>query len=389
MPNDKIFETDKLDDSEFNLVAPEEPEIRRVGSGEKKKNKYNVLLFIFSFVIAMSVWLYVNNLFDSEHEKTVTLVPVSIIGTEELERKHNMSVISGYDNTVTVVLKGSKADVEKYSAGNIYAYVDVSGIDSAERCTLPIVIEPIPDVSVTVVTPTDIAVYADVIGQREIEVIVKPFYTVDGNYFIDENEITQSVDYVTVTGPVSVLDTISYAVAEANIGKVTSSVKSNTYISLVNEKGAKISNPYLSCSTDIVTVNIPVQMKKEVTLKCDYSSDEFEGYEVTIKITDPTAVISGEVLKISRIEEITIFTLRKSHFDFTGVGDNKLDFVRTVEIKLPEGFKFDGGESKAVIEATITKINPPEPETTEPVTDVTLPIETETSAPAVTEPVVS
>ena len=37
MPNDKIFETDKLDDSEFNLVAPEEPEIRRVGSGEKRK----------------------------------------------------------------------------------------------------------------------------------------------------------------------------------------------------------------------------------------------------------------------------------------------------------------------------------------------------------------
>jgi hypothetical protein len=67
----------------------------------------------------------------------------------------------------------------------------------------------------------------------------------------------------------------------------------------------------------------------------------------------------------------------------------RCDRILPMEIKLPEGFKFDGGESKAVIEATITKINPPEPETTEPVTDVTLPIETETSAPAVTEPVVS
>lgn len=388
MAKDEIFETDKLDDSEFNLAAPEEPEIRRVESNEKKKNKYNVLLFIFSFVVAMGVWLYVNNLFDGEYEKTVTLVPVSIIGTEELERNHNMSVISGYDNTVTVILKGSKAEVNKYSAGNIYAYVDVSGIDSAERRTLPVVIEPIPEVSVTVVTPTDIAVYADVIGQREIEVVVKPYYTVDGTYFIDENEITQSVDYVTVTGPVSVLDTISYAVAEANIGKVTSSVKSNTYISLVNEKGAKISNPYLSCNTDMVTVNIPVQMKKEVVLKCEYNPDEFEGYEVTIKITDPTAVISGEVLEISRIDEITIFTLRKSHFDFTGVGDNKLDFVRTVEIKLPNGFKIDGGESKAVIEATITKQNPPEPETTETNGDVTASPDTEASEPPVTEPVV-
>ena len=164
MPNDEIFETDKLDDSEFNLAMPEEPEIIRVESKEKKKNKYILLLLIFSFVIAMSVWLYVNSLFDGEYEKTVTLVPVSIIGTEELERQHNMSVISGYDNTVTVVLKGSKAEVSKYSASNIYAYVDVSGIDSAERQTLPIVIDPIPEVSVTVVTPTDIAVYADVIG---------------------------------------------------------------------------------------------------------------------------------------------------------------------------------------------------------------------------------
>lgn len=386
MPNDEIFETDKLDDSEFNLATPEEPEIHRVDSKEKKKNKYNLLLFIFSFIVAMSIWLYVNNLLDGEYEKTVTLVPVSIIGTEELERKHNMSVISGYDNTVTVVLKGSKAEIDKYSASNIYAYVDVSGIDSAERRTLPIVIDPIPEVSVTVVTPTDIAVYADVIGQREIEVVVKPYYTVDGNYFIDESEITQSVDFVTVTGPVSVLDTISYAVAEANIGKVTSSVKSNTYISLVNEKGAKISNPYLSCDTDMVTVNIPVQVKKEVALRCDFNPDEFEGYEVSIKITDPTVVMVGEVLEISGIDEITIFTLRKSHFDFTGVGDNKLDFVRTVEINLPEGFKLDGSENKAVIEATITKIVQPEPETTEAGNEVTSPADTDASETPVTEP---
>jgi hypothetical protein len=155
---------------------------------------------------------------------------------------------------------------------------------------------------------------------------------------------------------------------------VTSSVKSNTYISLVNEKGAKILNPYLSCNTDMVTVNIPVQEKKEISLKCDYNPDEFEGYEVSIKITDPTVMVIGEVLEISRIDEITVFTLRKSHFDFTGVGDNRLDFVRTVEIKLPEGFKLDGAENKVVVEATITKIASSEPETTEQTTAETSPV---------------
>ena len=38
MPNDEIFETDKLDDSEFNLAMLEEPEIIRVESKEKKKD---------------------------------------------------------------------------------------------------------------------------------------------------------------------------------------------------------------------------------------------------------------------------------------------------------------------------------------------------------------
>ncbi len=356
----KIYEIDKLDDGAFNLEE-EKPEVKRERKQRKKTS--SILLFIFSFVISIGVWLYVTNLENDSYEKTVTLVPVSIVGADELANKNNMSVISGYDNTVTVTLKGKRSEVNKYSAANIIAYVDVSGIQSSERQTLPVIIDPLPDISVSVVSPSEISVSADVIGEKEVDVVVRPYYTIDGNYFINEDEILKSTDKVTVYGPMSVLNTIEYAVAEANIGKVTSSVKSNTTVVLENGKGNRVQNPYVTCSTNSVEITIPVKLKKTIELFCEYSEEEFEGYEVTVKVTSNKLSVSGEVTVISSLEKLSVFSLKKSHFDFEGTSAGTFEFTRTVAIVLPEGVKNESNTPNVVIEATIRKS--PEPVHTE------------------------
>ncbi len=355
----KSYEINNLDDESFGLneITPEEDNAPRKKT--KKKKTYNILLLLFSFVISVGVWLYVTNLENDSYEKTVSLIPVSIVGAEELEQKNHMSVISGYDNTVTVTLTGKRTDVNKYSAANIYAYVNVSGIQSSERQTLPIVIDPIPDISVSIVGASEISVYADVRGEKEVELIVRPTYTIDGNYFINEDEIQKSVDSVKVFGPMSVLETIKYAVAETDIGKVTSSVTSKTTITLVNDKWNKVQNPYITCDTDSVDVSIPVKLKKTVELFCDYSEEEFEGYEVTVSVTENKLTVSGEVLDVNSLERICVFTLKKSHFDFEGTSAGTFECTKTVPIVLPEGIKNESDTPNVVIEATIKKI--PEP----------------------------
>ncbi len=359
----KSYEIDKLDDREFNLVDDEEKDSEKK---VKKKNNYSILLLLFSFIISMGVWLYVTSLENDSYEKTVTLVPVSIVGSDELEKRNNMSVISGYDNTISVTLVGKRSEVNKYSAANLFAYVDVSGINSAERQTLPVIIDPLPDISVSVITPSEISVYADVIGEKEVEVVVRPYYTIDGNYFINKDEITKSVDTVTVSGPLSVLNTIKYAVAETNIGKVTSTVKSNTTITFENEKGTKIQNPYLTCDTSSVEISIPVKLKKNISLFVDYNSNDFAGYEVSVKLSDYTLAVSGEVLAVNAIERLGVFTLKKSHFNFEGTSDGTFEFIQTIDISLPDGIDNAGDFTQVVVEATIKKI--PEPETEPPVT---------------------
>ena len=133
------YETDKLEDSEPDFFAEEEvQQSDEDGRKIKKQKKFSLLILIFSFVIATAVWLYVESTEEQGYEKVINLVPVDIVGVQELERNNNMSVISGYDNTVNVTLVGKRSDVNKYSANDIYAYVDVSKINSSDRQMLTV-----------------------------------------------------------------------------------------------------------------------------------------------------------------------------------------------------------------------------------------------------------
>lgn len=380
------YETDNLTEAISDDVDTEtEKSERNKKNDNAKGGKHNILILIFSFVIAMSIWLYVMSMEDGEYEKTINLVPVQIVGTTELEYSNNMSVISGYDNTVNVTLKGKRTDVNKYTVNDIYAYVDVSKIDSADRQMLTVSVEALPDVSITVISPTAIAVYADVIDTKDVPVVVKPYYTIDGAYFVDTDKITKSIDFVEVTGPVSVLQNVECAVAESNIGKLTGSVKSTTSIYLVDKKGTKIQNPYLKTDADMVEITIPVYLRKYIKLTYEYDEKVFEDYNLDISLEFDSVCIIGEVLKVSSIDEICVLTLTRSHFKEDQNG-NYLPFEKSLDLKLPDGVKTEDDISSVYIRAEITK-KKTDPPVSEPT--VTTPSASEPSVtnPSVTEPV--
>lgn len=365
MSNEKIYETDSLTDDVSEIYG--ESETPPVKQKEKQgKSKFNIFIFLFSMLIAASIWLHVKSNENEDYEKTLNLVPVQLVGATDLEYNKNMSVISGYDNTVTVTLKGKRTDVEKYSAGDIYAYVDVSKISDSERQMLPVNVDPISGVSITLVSPSDIAVYADVIDVREVDVVVKAQYTIDGAYEISEKDITKSVETVSVSGPVSVLETIDCAVAETNVGKLTGSVKSTTSIYLVDEKGGRINNPYLKMDKDMVEVNIPVYLKKYIQLTYEYDEELFSDYNITFELDFDKVLLIGDVLKMSNIDEICVFTLKRSHFEEDADGNYK-PIERSVEIKLPDGVRFyeEDDPTRVYIKINITPKKTEEPPVTE------------------------
>lgn len=355
MSNKKIYDTNNLTDAiSGDIEEANEREQEGKKAGKSKGFRRDLVILIFSFLIAMSIWVFVKGTEDGEYEKTISLIPVQIVGANELEYNSNMSVISGYDNTVNVVLKGKRSDVNKYNASDIYAYVDVSKIDNSDRQMLTVTIDPLPNITITTISPSAIAVYADVIGSKEVDVVVKPYYTIDGAYFIDNDKITKSIDTVVVTGPMSVLETVDSAVAETNIGKLTGSVKSTTSVYLVDNKGGKIQNPYLKVNQDMVEINIPVYLKKYITLTYEYDEKMFEGYDVNIELEFENVYVIGEVLKVSNLNTVCVLSLTRSHFKQDSDG-NYLPYETNAAIKLPEGVRVEGDVSSVYIKAEITK----------------------------------
>jgi len=355
MANENKYETTDLAET---ISGAADAENEQKDENKKRKaarhGKLNLVILIFSFLIAMAIWLFVMGTEDGEYEKTITLVPVRIVGVSELEYNNNMSVIAGYNNTVTVTLKGKRSDVNKYTQNDIYAYVDVSKMDNSDRQNLPIIIDPLADVSISEMNPVTISVYADVIDTVDVDVVVKPTYTINGDYFVDKDQITKSVDKVSVTGPAGLLTSIGGAVAETDIGKLTGSVKSMTSLYLVDKKGGRIQNPYLKLSVDVVEISIPVYLRKTVNLTYEYNEKMFEDYNVSINLEFDSVSIIGDVFKVNSVKDICVLNLTRSHFKQDTDG-NYLPYETTVDIELPDGVRIDGGVTSVYIKAEISK----------------------------------
>ena len=364
MSNDKRYETEKLTDGISDVYGAEANE-QSVVKKKPKKVRFNFLILIVSFLISVSIWLYVMSTENEDYEKTINLIPVQLIGTVEMENNHNMSIVSGYNNTVAITIKGKRSEVEKYTASDIYAYVDVGKMENRQRQPLPVNVDALEGVSISLITPADISVYADVIDTRDVEVIVKPTLSIEEPYY--KGEITQSVKTVRVTGPSSVLEDIGYALAEFDAGKPKASIDGMTSIYLMDKKGKKISNPYISMDENVTNIRIQICSKKNIKLTYTYDEKAFEDYIVEIKLDFDSIWVGGDALEIAQFEKICVFEgLTLSHFKLDDDG-NHLPFEKDVPIELPEGFKFMNSNASTTVKITaeITKKVPDIPPDTD------------------------
>ena len=120
-------------------------------------------------LLALTVWIYVINVDDTGHQESVEYVSVELDGMTALKNL-NMSVIGGYDNAITVTLRGKRSDIGSLTPEDIYAYVDLSGVTEVGRHSLPVKVDaPQNSTLVSIVksssdTPFSFSVYSSVIS---------------------------------------------------------------------------------------------------------------------------------------------------------------------------------------------------------------------------------
>lgn len=255
---------------------------------------------ILSVIAAIILWYYVIDVRTTTEEITVYAVPIAINNFSSMD---GLDIISGKDSTVDVVVRGTKSEIYNVTIDDIYASVDMNGVDTAGIHKMDVdVISLKKGVSVVNKTVSQINVNVD----KKISDVVPVKYalvesSIENDYEMGTPEL--SFDTVRVSGPQNLIETVAIALIEIDLGSgpVKNSITYRGKLKLYDEAGNLIDSPYIKLSDEIAVVEIPVTKSEVKTVVPNFYHGDYS-YDYVVYPSE--IVIKGSVLKVENIKKI-------------------------------------------------------------------------------------
>ena len=299
----------------------------------------NIIALIICFMMAVVMWLYVMQTDSPEYEETFTRVPLVIEGIAELSDSSNLSVISGWDQRVSVTVKGRRSDIAKYADADLVAAVSVGNITHTGAYTLDISVELPGGLQLVEVAPVTAQVVVDEVGSKVIPVrteLGKAKYNAD----CELGEPVANPSEITVTGPVSLLERVDSAFVKLELGEISNSVVVVAPITVLAKDNNPVDNPYLTTDVDSVSVTVPLYKTKTVPLTVAYKYGYYNEDNCTVTVEPAEISLVGEVSVLEKIDSIVVKTLDEKQITS--------DKSEKITIPLPAGVVSDGGTTAIV-----------------------------------------
>lgn len=230
-------------------------------------------MLVVSTVVAVCIWSYVFNIDNTEYKKTfkvaVDIRDLDNIGEGEL------NIYSDEVFYADVTISGKRSDVYSLDSDNIKEhialYVDASNVIGAGSTVLAIkssVTSTSMDLNIGNVSPSSVAVFADYEMSKTVELRNEINYLLNSPLYEQYSASTElSVSSITVTGPRSVVDTISYARVSMDLGSVSQSRNINKVpISFVSDNGEEVTSKYIESDNTTVDVKLMVETQRSVSI---------------------------------------------------------------------------------------------------------------------------
>ncbi len=319
----------KAKDTDVTGLEHMEPDVV-VDDGRKAKKSRHILAKLMCLLAASCVWIYVMNLETTDYEQVFSQVPVVVDGVAQLSAESAMSVISGYDNTVDIIVSGKKSEVQDLTAEDIRVSVDVSVLKEAGKFTIPVRVQLPDNFKAVNENLLSAEIYVDVNTTREVPVrTVKKEYSISTSYTMSEPKLSQET--VMVTGPQQVLELIDCALLELNLGNLTTSATVVGTPRLVGADGMAISNPYVRFENAEITVNISVETEKQIKLAYSFALPELRNRWM-VEIDPATITAVGDPMLLAQLEQIEVYQVTRD----TKAGEYE---VGASVIDLPDGVR--------------------------------------------------
>ena len=320
-------------------------------SSKRPKIFENIGLKLFALAFAIVLWLLVTNINDPVSRMTISNVQVRLLNTDLITKQGDVySVLDDSDVVPVVTVTAKRSIIDALDKDDIAATADVNDLSSLDTVEIRFSsykfnneIDSIEGSTENVKLSIEKKLTSTFTLKTATAGKLASGYEL-GSVIPEQNQVR-------VSGPQSVVSSISEATATVDISGATGSISTYSDIRLLDSSGNPVDTQTLTMNINSVKVNVVVLPVKTIPVQVTTSGSPADGYLATGKITaDPETVsIAGKSSVLQTIESLQI---PGSAVDISGADS---DVTRTVDVSgfLPEGVTFEDSSFDGKVQVTV------------------------------------
>lgn len=274
-----------------------------------------IVIQITCLVVSIVLWMFIMVETNPPQEKTIPNVPIAIKNLSALENSNLVLMNSDKDHlTVSVKVIGTIDEIKNLTKNDFAAYIDVLGYTEGIT-NAKIEISGPSGVEIKNTYPAQIACNIEGIISKVMDVTVQFEGKHPENYY--RTLPLSNPSSVKITGPRSVVNSATAAVATVNIEGAVDNVVKTVPVRVYDGTDAEI---FTSVPIDNVEVTVPIYPTKYVDLVPNIIGLPEEGYQIT------NVTVKPEKVRIAARKDIldTITELKVADLDISGAFNNIL-----------------------------------------------------------------
>lgn len=278
--------------------------------------KRNTMLKVFSLLIAILLWAYVQVAENPEVSYQILEVPITIEG-EAILNNGSLIISNSQQNLVTnVIVSTQRSHSNSVDVSDIIASVDVSALTQTGNYTLPVDVHS-KDASVNIhAQGTDtISLYVDRIITIERDVIPTYYGQLDGKYYADIDNATFTPNPVKIKCPESKANSIHDVLVQVPMSELTGEGTISLQGTPRNDKKMELDDDSVSI-LDEIKVQIPVLRWKEVSIKITNPPEHWNGKYKLNHSTIEVAVYPEHYDSVEYVEGSIVYNPNKTDREY-------------------------------------------------------------------------
>lgn len=281
---------------------------------------------LIALISAIALWVAV-----TAFQSSVISIPGKIhIDFKNI--KEGLSVVADNED-VQIKISSPNTNLNQITQDNFKANIDLSGLDAGTYVKPVTVTSKNPNIKIVSISPSDITLRIEEKINKIIPVRVRFDGSAAEGFGASDTKISPS--QVTVSGPESIVNDITEAVAPVHLDSQNIDFSKSAQLFVYTASGSEIKNVDLNPSTAKVDVSITrVGETKTVGIKVNVMGNLAAGYWINSITTDPEVLnISGGASRVASTKFV-----ETEPVDISNLNTTK---TFTVKINLPEGIMLE------------------------------------------------